>query len=553
MNTCHTVNVDYHPKKPKMLSLVHVFAPQTDFWTHMPALILHRPDSMLLQLLNRRHLLRRLSITSFIGLLCLVCAQSEGSPWIEPGSERTRHHIQSLADAGVISTPTTVWPLMWSNLKADLDAIEPHDLSKAQLWSYHYLKHELRKAMNARHVEQAAHLSSQAEAISNFASDTRERYQSSIAFGYTGANVAYRLKATYAHEPADDHTYRLDGSYLSYLAGNWAIGIGEIDRWWGPGWESSLILSHNARPTPSLYLQRNLAEPFETPLLSWLGPWQMVTFLSQLESARAVPDTWLWGMRVNLKPLRQLDIGLSRTAQWGGKGRPSDIDTFIKLVAGRDNLDDYGANDSHERTQEPGNQLAGVDWRWGYQAGGLSGAIYGQFIGEDEAGGMPSRSIGMAGIEASSVFGDTHTRLSLEAQNTTVYFYDTEKRRGNVAYEHSIYQSGYRYYNRPLGSSTDNDTESVTLRGQWYFRSGHNLNLSFGRHRLNIDNSNKSGAGGSIFGYEEQNTYKTQVNYTAPLSKVFLMQLGVFHYSDSITHAGIELDTGGFVSIRAHW
>lgn len=502
--------------------------------------------------LGRSTLLRYMGVVKLIALLCAIPARGEGSPWVEPGHERTRHHIQSLSDAGVLSTPTTAWPIMWSNIKADLDAMEPHELNAAQLWSYHYLRHELRKAMKSTHFEQTVHFSNAVTAISDFASDTFERYQASIGFGFTGDRVAFKLKGSYAHEPLDGHVYRADGSYLNYLVGNWALGIGEIDRWWGPGWESSLILGHTTRPLPSLYLQRNLATPFETPILSWLGPWQMTTFVSALESGRAIPDTKVWGARLSIKPLNRLDIGLSRMTQWGGKGRPNDIDTFVDLIFSNDDTGDASTN-TGDPVETSGNQLAGIDWRWGYSVGGINGSLYGQFVGKSEGAAVPSYGIGMAGVEMNGLLGDVHSRVSLEAQNTMAHFYDKERRSGNETYEHSIYQSGYRYYGRPIGASTDNDSESVTLRSQWYFRSGHNLNLSVGRHRINIDNNGTRAPSGSVFGSEEQSNYKTQVNYTAPLNKSLLLQLSVFHYSETVSYAGIELDSGGFVSIRAHW
>lgn len=480
---------------------------------------------------------------------CMACSCASASPWIDTGNQRTRHHIHTLADAGKLSSPTTSWPLMWSNLKADLDAVEPHQLNEAQLWSYHYLKHELRKAMKTVYTEQSVHFSNRVTVLGDFSSNAHERYETGVAFGYTGNKIALKLQAGYTHEPADGRTYRADGSYINYLLGNWAVGVGAYDRWWGPGWESSLILGNNARPLPSLYLQRNVAMPVDLPILSWLGPWQLTTFMSQLESYRHVPNAKLWGMRLSIKPLRRLELGMSRTAQWGGKGRPNDVDTFIDLLLGRDNLDDFDANDSQDRSNEPGNQLAGIDWRWGYAFGPMNGSFYGQFIGEDEAGGMPSRSIGMAGIEANTLLNDVHARFSLEGQNTTVYFYDSDKRRGNVAYEHSIYKTGYRYHDRSIGSSADNDAESIVLRSQFYLRSGHNANLSIGRHRLNIDAS----GGNNPFGTEQTDTFKTQISYSAPLSEAFLLKLSLFNYSTPVVFDGVEIDTGGYVSIQAHW
>ncbi len=54
--------------------------------------------------------------------------------------------------------------------------------------------------------------------------------------------------------------------------GNWNISAGAIDRWWGPGWEGSLILSNNARPVPSIGIDRNEARPFSWPILQVARP-----------------------------------------------------------------------------------------------------------------------------------------------------------------------------------------------------------------------------------------------------------------------------------------
>jgi hypothetical protein len=470
-------------------------------------------------------------------------------PWIDPGDESTRHHLQTLVDSRLIDSTITAWPLMWSHIKQELDTLEPASLNDAQLWSYRYLRHELRKAMNVIAVEQTNTISNAVTTLSNFTNDHRDRYESSLSVNYTGGKTGLQLQATYAHEPTDGDDLRFDGSYLTRLWGNWALGIGAVDRWWGPGWESSLILSHNARPAPSLFLQRHSSEPFSSPLLSWLGPWQMVTFMSQLESDRDYAHARLWGMRINLKPLRSLDVGLSRTAIWGGEDRPGDLDTFMDLLIGRDNrggsgIDADGAN-------EPGNQLAGFDLRWSYTLGEISGSIYGQMIGEDEAGGMPSRYIGMGGLEMQTLWRQTHLRFSLETQNTTVYFYESEKRAANLAYEHTIYNNGYRYKQRPIGASSDNDSETYTLRSQMYFRNGSRFNISLSRLHLNRDGSDATAPGGSIF--RTSDTDRIQASYATPIGSHLLLELGLFHYSDTIYFADKAIDSGGYLTLHSRW
>lgn len=482
----------------------------------------------------------------------LLYTSANATPWIDSGSQQARHHLQNLVDSQVIHTPVTAWPLMWRHIKQELDQIEPAQLNANQLWSYQYLRHELRKAMREVTFKQTTSAGNSVGAVGDFSSNRREQYESDVELSITTENTAFNLKVGYAHEPDDDKSLRLDGSYLSRMAGNWAFGVGAIDRWWGPGWDSSLILSHDARPAPGIFLQRNSSQAFESPWLSWLGPWQLVTFMSQLESERHIPDARLWGMRLSIKPFKSLELGASRTAMWGGDGRPTDLDTFINLLIGKDNRGHRGI--AEDASNEPGNQLGGFDWRWGYSFGSTTGALYGQMIGEDEAGGLPSRYIGMAGAEIQLPLWETQTRFSFETLNTTVYFYESDKRAPDVAYEHeTIYASGYRYYGRPIGSPTDNDTEAYIMRAQMYFRDGDHLNVSLGKFHFNRDGANAPAATvGSIMGLGTT-TERIQATYFKPLNNTLKLEVGLFHYTSPIYYAGEKIDSGGHLTLHAFW
>ena len=61
---------------------------------------------------------------------------------------------------------------------------------------------------------------------------------SKLAFNYNGYNKS-----------------NLDRSYIQYTKGIATFGIGAIDRQWSFSDKTSLILSHNARPTSSIYLK----------------------------------------------------------------------------------------------------------------------------------------------------------------------------------------------------------------------------------------------------------------------------------------------------------
>ena len=97
--------------------------------------------------------------------------------------------------------------------------------------------------------------------------------------------------------------------------GNVTIAASTMDRWWGPGWDGSLILSNNARPMPALTIGRNRTHAFETKWLSWLGPWDLEVMFGQMEEDRVIPNTKFFGMRFTFRPFKSLEIGLSRSAQ----------------------------------------------------------------------------------------------------------------------------------------------------------------------------------------------------------------------------------------------
>ncbi len=459
-------------------------------------------------------------------------------PWIDAGSERSRHHLQVLADAGLINLSLTTWPVMWRGISRELDQIDHSKLSESQIWSYQYLRHELRRAQTAAKAGQRITASTSRPGLSDFSANSRERIESSSYASYTGNHWAIRVQASAVGDTIDGQRYRADGSYIAGIIGNWALGVGAIDRWWGPGWQSSLILSNNARPTPGVFLSRVDNRAFDFPVLEWLGPWDLRMFVNQTESDRATPEAKLFGMRITFKPFKKLELGLSRAAQWGGEGRPEDLGTFWKMMVGKDNRGSNGLDASNE----PGNQLGGFDWRLSHTIAGVSGAFYGQLIGEDEAGGLPYKYLGLAGIETSFLAGSVHNRLVVEASNTTMEF--NKGGTPNVAYEHPRYPSGYRYRGRPLGASTDNDSELLAFKGFHAFPNGHHINWTIGGGKLNVDDTDTSSPGGNVFGPETRELVYATAEYALPISNRSQIIVGGQYYNTSLLIREEPVETG---------
>ncbi|MEW5756093.1 MAG: capsule assembly Wzi family protein [Pseudomonadota bacterium] len=402
-----------------------------------------------------------------IGLM--MCNSAIANTWLDPGDIQVRHDIQWLSDAGILPVPVTTWPLSWDDLVPGIETplSDPVLEHARQRVRNHY-----RRTSHEKHL--GINLSSDPQIYRTFESTPREKHSVEGLIQSFDNPLTYRLQIHLVDDPSDHRKIRLDGSYLATELGNWTVSAGALDRWWGPGWDGSLILSNNARPIPGIQVQRRTSHPFSTKWLSWAGPWQLVFNLGELEANRDVPNALFMGLRVNFKPINHLELGFSRTALWGGEDRPADFETFINLVLGRDNTGDNGITSANE----PGNQLAGMDARWTSHLFDVPYAVYGQLIGEDAAGYGPSKYIGLFGIESfgSGAMAGSAYHTHLEYADTTVRFYDSNPEY-NVAYTHSTYKSGYTYRGRTIGHALGGDGRMISFGAQYLYNDTKLSNL----------------------------------------------------------------------------
>ncbi len=412
-----------------------------------------------------------------LGLACLVAGTAEAGPWAEPGDAGLRHDLQLLSDSGIVRAPLSVWPVSWPEIARDIRDVRV-ELQPAHVGAA--LARVRRAAGEATRlgelaIEASVAGSEKPMALRRFDEVPRENGELSVAVESMASAFAFRLAVTGAADPDDGDEVRPDGSYVAWVAGNWMLHAGYIDRWWGPGWEGSLIYGSNQRPIPSLTIERNYSDAFEHPWLAWIGQWRLVATMGQLEDDREdAPNAQLFGLRATVKPHPCVEIGLSRTAQWCGDGRPCNLDTFWDLLIGNDN--DQALED------QPGNQMGGFDARWSIPWAPI--AVYAQAIGEDEANFLPSKYIGMAGVEVWGGFGERSWRLHVEAADTTCSFYESEPDYG-CAYRNTIYFDGYQYKDRSIGHAIDGDSRQLAAGALLMMGDGSGWELALQDARLN--------------------------------------------------------------------
>jgi hypothetical protein len=321
------------------------------------------------------------------------------------------------------------------------------------------------------------------QTLREFADTPREEGEAAVRASWLSDHFAVNLQGTYVVDPEDGQEFRADGSYLGVNFGNFMLSAGLMERWWGPGWDGSLILSTNARPIPTVTLERNYTDPFKTKWLSWMGPWRASIAMGQAESEGVpVTDVRFFAARVNFKPRPWLEFGLTRTAQWCGGDRPCDWSTFVDMVLGNDNQTQDGAISE----EQPGNQMAGYDMRLRSPWLKLPLVFYTQWIGEDEAGGLPSKFIGQFGLETWGSMRLGGWRLRAEYTDTACNF-TRETPEFGCAYRHAIYPQGYAYRGRIIGQAMDNDSRMFTLAGVLNRENGDSLSVSIRRVKLNRD------------------------------------------------------------------
>ncbi|BFN13720.1 capsule assembly Wzi family protein [Marinobacter sp. RI1] len=446
-------------------------------------------------------------------LTAAVAGQAAAAPWLEPGDPRARHAVQQLADRGHLNRTVTTWPMMWATVDSGLKEQGSAHTDATVTSANAYLSFEQNyQAAGGMRNDITLAGTTETPFIRGFDGGPREAGEATTRVELQAQNWAARASFTYALDPEDDESIRLDGSYLAGTAANWVLGAGAIDRWWGPGWSNSLILSTNARPMPVVWLNRKDAKPFESRWLNWIGPWQFTVFAGQYEKERAVPNAKVIGMRATFRPVQGLDIGLSRAIMFGGDGRPEDASTIWNAFIGKDN--------GQLEENDPGNQIASIDIRYGFPVGDNSMSVYSQMMGEDEAGAFPARKSWLLGSDWTTSLGGSQQQWYLEYTNTTAddFLGDAIP---SITYEHSTYQTGYRYYGRNMASTFEGDAEAASLGTYNFFPNGHNLSVVITWADLNKDESSRVAATDPTVFYNvptvQQEVVLLDISYGRPL------------------------------------
>ena len=421
---------------------------------------------------------------------CTVGPAAADAGWFESGDVVLRNDLLLLNDADVIRLPVNQWPMPRAAVAYAVQNGKTHFAANAAVSAALSRVRARLDATTPGHVKglkfDSSLVAGEPGLLRHFDTFGRENGELSGRATYSsGARAEISLNITGAANPDDGDELRADGSHASVQFGNWLVSANTLDRWWGPSHESSLILSNNARPMPTLMVERATAQPFESRWLSWLGPWRFSFGISQMENEREDIDSPLFmAWRVVIMPFKDIELGFSRTAQFCGKQLTCDWSSFFNMLAGNDNV---GIDTTAET--EPGNQMAGFDLRWNSPIGNWPYAIYSQMIGEDESSYVPAKYLMQLGAEFwKPLAGGGLVQGFAEYSSTTC---SANSKRGpyyNCAYNQGLFDvEGYRYHGRVIGYTADRDAENYAIGATYTAPNGELWSATARTSRLNRD------------------------------------------------------------------
>ena len=367
--------------------------------------------------------------------------------------ESLRTDLNWLNQQGVIQISTSTWPMSGDEIQRALAAADVSNSTQQQVID------SVQAAVKADNVMLKAGLyaeSDQKNIPQAFADKQKSKFQAALELNAGNENWDAKIRVNAEKDPQidNDQDVNVEGSYIAGKLWNQWLIAGQIPTYWGPGHDGSLIRGDASRPVYGLTAQRAEQKAFETPWLSWIGAWQYQAFAGQLDHYSAVPDAKLIGLRVTAQPLPYFELGASRAIQWGGEGRPESLNSLWDAFVG--NKDNGGTDEP-----DPSNQIAGFDARLNLQSlASIPFSLYGQYVGEDEAGGLPSKKMYLAGLDYSSSFKNMPYQLYTEWADTR-----TNGEVRGISYNHSTYTDGYYQHGFPLGHAMGGDGQMYSVGG----------------------------------------------------------------------------------------
>jgi hypothetical protein len=401
----------------------------------------------------------------------MFVAQAAGAgPWADPGDARLRADVELLRSNGIITGPTDNWPLPWAQLERGLERARSMSLPPAVQAAVRRIEALAEYNRKRNRFEVRAGFTNDPALVRGFQDSARGDGEVAVSaqhdpFGFLTVGWGATWTAD-GDTPATEEGagFRLRPMMGALRLGNWALYGGHVDTYWGPSNEGGLLVSTSARAFPRVGLKVLEPKAIDVPVLRLLGPVRFDIFGGVVPEERDFNNPGFIAMRFEFEPLTGFTVGLNRSMQLCGEGRPCDLETFARAFLGIGDADNTGTLD------EPGNQIAGFDLAYNFRLGsaGQGGKLFFETVAEDADNILIEQFARRGGGRLFGPIGASGTTWS-----AGVEFVDTLATNffgGNIfvgsMYNNFIYTDGYTYERRPIGFSLDGDARMLSVDGQ---------------------------------------------------------------------------------------
>lgn len=282
-------------------------------------------------------------------------------------------------------------------------------------------------------------------------------------------------------------------AYVAMNVSDWQFSFGNQSLWWGPEQAGPLMFSNNAAPLRMF--RANRVTPFTLPsFLGVLGPMRIEAFLGQFSGYEFVftpnglvgnygrslnPQPIIHGERISFKPTQNLEIGLSRTTDYGGPGYPLTLHTFARSL--------FSTGNSNPGTpNKPGSRRSGIDFS--YRIPGLRNGLtlYGDGLAEhDEISPLlgPNVAAWIGGVYLPRLPKLPKLDLRLEGGYTNPPTNAPDVSFGNF-YTDSTWITGFQNSGNLMGSWVGRQGDGLQASSTYWFSPRNKLQFGFRRQTV---------------------------------------------------------------------
>jgi hypothetical protein len=284
---------------------------------------------------------------------------------------------------------------------------------------------------------------------------------------------------------------RLLDSYVTYRFAKWQLSFGKQSLWWGPGQNGAMLISNNAEPVNMVRLDRT--EPLPLPgFLKILGPMRLQMFTGRLSGHQfehvesdffgsydhTLPDQpFVMGQKVSFKLTPNLEIGVSRTAVFGGEEFPLTAKRLWNVF--------FSPSTSNAAAQDPGDRRTGFDFS--YRIPGLRKwlTLYNDAMAEDEINPVayPRRSAMNPGIYMPQLPKIPHMDFRAEAAYTDL----PGLRLSQYFYWNLRFLNGYTNDGRIVGDWVGRQGKALQFSSNFYFTGRDKLQVMYRKLAVSPD------------------------------------------------------------------